>query len=130
MFFAGRVNKRLCFAPSRLAQHTLADAQSAGDVHPALGLIVASQHAQLAGQQGALGGEVEALTPPVEELAEGTQVTNRCGVVTAVSLDERRPPVRPVRSGQLEDSFPRPFGERDGDRKSTRLNSSHQIISY
>src|SRR5258708_9651253 len=45
------------------------------------------------------------------------------------SRDSRRPvsasrPKLPPDHGQL------PSGGRDGDRKSTRLNSSHQIISY
>src|SRR5258708_25762646 len=49
----------------------------------------------------------------------------------------RRAPVRrgqdrggDGRDGRARDSYPDPLHRGLGDRKSTRLNSSHQIISY
>src|SRR3712207_8937409 len=62
---------------------------------------------------------------------------------TTLFRSRRHDPLRARRTGQIADRYararvtyiggedePRPLVEDDGDRKSTRLNSSHANISY
>src|SRR5260221_10940099 len=47
-----------------------------------------------------------------------------------IAAERHQPPRRARRAGRSGPAFGRPLGRSQRDRKSTRLNSSHTVISY